>query len=53
MTMLAAVRRLLGEQVFARGQTYERQGRVRSLVQEETLVLHLCGDRRRRPTSSA
>jgi hypothetical protein len=37
--MLAAVRRLLGEQAFARGQSYERQGRVRSLVQDETLVL--------------
>ena len=39
MTMLAAVRRLVGEQAFARGQAYERQGRVRSLVQDETLVI--------------
>jgi hypothetical protein len=36
--MLAAVRRLLGEQAFARGQTYERQGRVLSLVLDKTLV---------------
>jgi superfamily II DNA or RNA helicase len=39
VTMLGAVRRLLGEQAFARGKSYERQGRVRSLSQEGNLIV--------------
>ena len=37
--MLAVVRRLLGEQTFARGQSYERQGRVRTLSYDGNLVV--------------
>lgn len=36
---LAAIRRLLGEPAFSRGQSYERGGRVRSLAQDGNLFV--------------